>query len=389
MKYAILLGDGMADVPLPELGGKTPLEHANTSNMDYIAKHGRCGLAKTVPDGMPAGSEIANMSILGYAPEKYYTGRGPLEAASMGVTLAEGEIAFRCNLITVADGAIADYSAGHITSEEAAELIASIDESLSTDRIRFHAGISYRHLMVTDGIGASAVCTPPHDVLGEPMESQMPEGEDCVLLCDLIRGSEAVLRGNRVNEKRIRAGKNPATNIWLWGQGKAPSFPSFEAMFGITGSMISAVDLLKGLAIYAGMDVIEVPGATGYLDTNYAGKADYAVKTLEDRDFVYVHVEAPDEAGHAGDVDAKVQAIEDFDEKVVGRVLDRCSDCVIMVLPDHPTPIPLRTHTADPVPFAIYGKGADDVISFDERSAAEGSYGLRVGSDLLRMMIEG
>jgi 2,3-bisphosphoglycerate-independent phosphoglycerate mutase len=390
-KYVILLGDGMADVPLPELGGKTPLEHANIPNMDYIAKHGRCGLARTVPPGMPAGSDIANMSVLGYAPEKYYTGRGPLEAASMGVTLAEGEIAFRCNLITVADGMISDYSAGHITSEEASVLIASIDDSLSSDRIRFHAGISYRHLMVTGGIGASAVCTPPHDVLGEPMESQMPEGEDCELLSDLIRRSEVVLGGHRVNEERIRAGKNPATHIWLWGQGGAPSFPSFEEMFGITGSMISAVDLLKGLAIYAGMDVIEVPGATGYLDTNYAGKADYAVKALEDHDFVYVHVEAPDEAGHAGDVEAKVQAIEDFDEKVVGRVLDQCSDCVIMVLPDHPTPIPLRTHTADPVPFAICGggHGADSVSAFDERSAAEGSYGLRVGSDLIRMMIEG
>ena len=389
MKYLILLGDGMADVPLPELGGKTPLEHANTPNMDYIAKHGRCGLARTVPDGMPAGSEIANMSILGYAPEIYYTGRGPLEAASMGVTLAEGEIAFRCNLITVTDGAISDYSAGHITSEEASVLIASVNETLSSDRIRFHAGISYRHLMVTGGIGASAVCTPPHDVLGEPMESQMPEGEDCELLSDLIRRSEVVLKNHPINEERIRAGKNPATHIWLWGQGRAPSFPSFKDTFGITGSMISAVDLLKGLAIYAGMDVIEVPGATGYLDTDYAGKADYAVKALEDHDFVYVHVEAPDEAGHAGDLDAKVAAIESFDEKVVGRVLDRCSDYVIMVLPDHPTPIPLRTHTADPVPFAIYGHGADSVSAFDERSAAEGSYGLRVGSDLVRMMIGG
>jgi 2,3-bisphosphoglycerate-independent phosphoglycerate mutase len=388
-KYAILLGDGMADVPLPELGGKTPLEHANIPNMDYIAKHGRCGIARTVPPGMPAGSDIANMSVLGYAPEKYYTGRGPLEAASMGVALAEGEIAFRCNLITVADGMISDYSAGHITSEEASVLIASINETLSSDRIRFHAGISYRHLMVTGGIGASAVCTPPHDVLGEPMESQMPVGvdEDCEVLSDLIRRSEAVLDGHRVNEERIRAGKNPATHIWLWGQGGAPSFPSFEEMFGITGSMISAVDLLKGLAIYAGMDVIEVPGATGYLDTNYAGKADYAVKALEDHDFVYVHVEAPDEAGHAGDVEAKVQAIEDFDEKVVGRVLDQCSDCVIMVLPDHPTPIPLRTHTADPVPFAICGHGADSVSAFDERLAAEGSYGLKVGAELIGLMI--
>ena len=387
-KYVILLGDGMADIPLSELGGKTPLEHANTPNMDHIAKHGRCGLAKTVPDGMPAGSEIANMSILGYAPEKYYTGRGPLEAASMGVALSESEVAFRCNLITVADGAIADYSAGHITSEEAAELIASINDSLPDGRIRFHAGISYRHLMVTDGIGASAVCTPPHDVLGEPMESQMPEGEDCELLCDLIRGSARVLGEHRVNVERIRAGKNPATHIWLWGQGRAPRFPSFEEMFGITGSMISAVDLLKGLAIYAGMDVIEVPGATGYLDTDYAGKADYAVRALKDHDFVYVHVEAPDEAGHAGDVYAKVAAIESFDEKVVGRVLDNCSDCVIMVLPDHPTPIPLRTHTADPVPFAIYGHGADSVPAFDERSAAGGSYGVRIGSDLVRLMIE-
>ncbi len=387
MKYIILLGDGMAGVPLSELGGKTTLSYANTPNMDYIARHGRCGLARTVPPGMPAGSDIANMSILGYAPEKYYTGRGPLEAASMGVTLSESEVAFRCNLITVKDGVIADYSAGHISSEEASVLISSIDETLSSGRIRFHAGVSYRHLMVTAGIGATAVCIPPHDVIGEAMESQMPEGEDSEVLSDLIIRSADVLAGHRVNKERVRAGKNPATHIWLWGQGKAPEIPLFEEMFGITGSMISAVDLLKGLAIYAGMDVIEVPGATGYLDTNYTGKADYAARALEDHDFVYVHVEAPDEAGHAGDIDAKVAAIESFDEKVVGRVLDRCSDCVIMVLPDHPTPIPLRTHTADPVPFAICGHGADDVICFDERSAAEGSYGVRIGSDLIKLMI--
>jgi len=388
-KYLILLGDGMADIPLPELGGKTPLEHANIPNMDYIAKHGRCGLARTVPDGMPAGSEIANMSILGYPPERYYTGRGPLEAASMGVSLAEDEIAFRCNLITVKDGTIADYSAGHISSEEASELISSINDSLSSDRIRFYAGISYRHLMVTDGIGASAICTPPHDVIGELMESSMPRGMDSGMLSDLIRRSADVLGEHPINEERIRGGKNPATHIWLWGQGKAPDLPSFEEIFGIKGSMISAVDLLKGLAIYAEMDVIDVPGATGYLDTNYAEKADYAVRALEDHDFVYVHVEAPDEAGHAGDIDAKVAAIENFDEKVVGRILDDCSDCVIMVLPDHPTPISLRTHTADPVPFAIYGHGADSVPAFDERSAAEGSYGLRVGTDLIRLMIDG
>lgn len=387
MKYVILLGDGMADVPLPELGGKTPLEHANIPNMDYIAKHGKCGLARTVPPGMPAGSDIANMSILGYAPERYYTGRGPLEAASMGVTLAESEVAFRCNLITVKDGVIADYSAGHITSEEASVLIASIDKTLSSDRIRFHAGISYRHLMVTGGIGATAVCIPPHDVIGEAMESQMPEGEDCEVLSDLIIRSAEVLEGHRVNDERIRAGKNPATHIWLWGQGRAPEIPLFEEKFGITGSMISAVDLLKGLAIYAGMGVIEVPGATGYLDTNYAGKAEYAVRALEDHDFVYVHVEAPDEAGHAGDINAKITAIENFDELVVGRVLDNCSDCVIMVLPDHPTPIPIRTHTADPVPFAIYGHGADSVSAFDERSVVEGSYGLKVGAELIRLMI--
>ncbi|MEA1945188.1 MAG: cofactor-independent phosphoglycerate mutase [Euryarchaeota archaeon] len=387
MKYLILLGDGMADLPLQELGGKTPLEYANIPNMDYVAKHGRCGLARTVPEGMPAGSEIANMSILGYPPERYYTGRGPLEAASMGVSLLDGEIAFRCNLITIDEGIIADYSAGHISSEEASELISSINESLASDRIRFYAGISYRHLMVTDGIGASAVCTPPHDVIGEPMEPYMPRGMDSELLCDLIIRSADVLGEHPINEERIRGGKNPATHIWLWGQGKAPDLPSFEDTFGIKGSMISAVDLLKGIAIYADMDVIEVPGATGYLDTNYAGKADYAVRALEDHDFVYVHVEAPDEAGHTGDINAKVTAIENFDELVVGKVLDNCSDCVIMVLPDHPTPISLRTHTADPVPFAIYGHGADSVVSFGERSAAEGSYGLKVGSDLVRMMI--
>lgn len=395
MKYLILVGDGMADVPLPEIGGKTPLEYADIPNMDYIAKHGRCGLAQTIPPRMPAGSDIANMSILGYPPLKYYTGRGPLEAASMQISLTDNDVAFRCNLITVNDGIITDYSAGHISSEEASELISSINQSLSSDssdRIRFYAGMSYRHIMVAD-IGGSAVCMPPHDVIGKPIESCMPRGRDSEMLRDLIIRSEDILIDHRINAERIRMHKNPATHIWLWGQGKAPDIPSFEDTFGITGSMISAVDLLKGIAIYADMDVIDVPGATGYLDTNYTGKADYAVKSLENHDFVYVHVEAPDEAGHAGDLDAKIAAIENFDSKVVGRILDRIpeliqgSDCIIMVLPDHPTPIPLKTHTKDPVPFAICGHGSDDVVSFDEKSASKGSYGLTIASDLIKLMI--
>ncbi|WP_342306114.1 cofactor-independent phosphoglycerate mutase [Methanolobus sp. ZRKC5] len=395
MKYVVLIGDGMADEPLEELGGMTVLQKANTSNMDYITMYGRAGLAQTVPEGLPPGSDVANMSIVGYDPKKYYSGRAPLEAASMGVDLEKNDVAFRCNLITIKDDLIVDYSSGHITNEEAKELIESIDSELGSDKLSFHPGISYRHLMVAkEGLGANTECVPPHDVIDENRHEHMPKGEDSEIISDLIESSMKILETQPVNEKRIAEGKNPGNSIWLWGQGFAPAFTHFNELYGLKGAIISAVDLVKGIGIYAGLDVIEVPGATGYLDTNYIGKGEYAIEALKDHDFVFVHVEAPDEAGHMGDMNAKIQAIEDFDEKVVGTVLKAAmemeEDITIMVLPDHPTPIALRTHTSVPIPVAIYctsEEAPDSADAFDEDSVQKGSLGTVYAPDLVGMLI--
>lgn len=389
MKYIVLIGDGMADYPIPELGDLTPLQAANIPNMDFIAKHGKCGVARTLPENMPAGSDVANLSILGYEPSKYYCGRGPLEAASMRVRLGKDDIAFRCNLITEKDGLLADYSAGHISSEEARVLIEAVDKELGND-CKFYAGVSYRHLLVMKR-GEKAQCIPPHDVMGQPVEEVLPRGEDAEVLINLINASKHVLENHEVNKKRGKNGKNPANMIWLWGQGKAPRMPLFKDLFGVSGSIISAVDLLKGIGKYAGLDLINVPGATGYLDTNFSGKAEYALKSLEDHDFAFVHVEAPDEAAHIGDLEAKIKAIEDFDEKVVGSMLNGLAgDYRILVMPDHFTPISIKTHTREPVPFAIYSsiESADYVARFDELAAKEGVFGLVEGHRLMNLLIK-
>ena len=396
MKYVILIGDGMADEPIAELGGRTVLQKAKTPNMDYIAAHGKAGLAQTVPEGMHPGSDVANMSIVGYDPKKYYSGRAPLEAASMGIGLDADDVAFRCNLITIDNGIIADYSSGHISSEEARELIQAVDAELGKNGTSFYPGISYRHLMVTkNNFGAEAECTPPHDVIGEKKEDYMPKGKDSMALSELIDSSMPILNKHPVNLKRIAGGKNPGNSIWLWGQGGAPAFPLFKDMYGKNGAIISAVDLVKGIGIYAGFDVIDVPGATGYLDTNYRGKAEHALQALKDHDFVVVHVEAPDEAGHMGDAKAKIQAIEDFDEKVVGTILQGTNamteDVTILVMPDHPTPVHLRTHTSDPIPFAIYStneKHPDNATAFNEVDVRKGSYGVVYAADLVKIMIQ-
>ncbi len=389
MKYIVLVGDGMADYPIPELGDLTPLAAANIPNMDFIAKHGKCGVAKTIPENMPAGSDVANLSIMGYNPTKYYSGRGPLEAASMGITLEKNEIAFRCNLIYEKDGTIADYSAGHISSDEARGLIEAVDKELGNHG-KFHAGVSYRHLLVMNK-GEKAQCTPPHDVIGQSVEDCLPRGDDAEMLIALIKASKPILEKHEINMKRKKDGKNIANLIWPWGQGKAPNMPRFAELFGVSGSIISAVDLLKGIGKSAGLDTINVPGATGYLDTNFSGKAAYALKSLNTHDFVLVHVEAPDEAGHMGNIEAKIKAIEDFDEKVVGGMLNEVAgDYRIMVLPDHPTPISVRTHTREPVPFAIYSsiESADYVDRFDEAAAKEGIFGLVEGHRLMNLLIK-
>jgi 2,3-bisphosphoglycerate-independent phosphoglycerate mutase len=391
MKFIILVGDGMADYPLPELGGLTPLQAADTPNMDFIAKHGRNGIAKTVPDSLPPGSDVANLSIMGYDPLRYYSGRGPLEAGSMGVTLEKEDIAFRCNLITEKNGLLADYSAGHISSEEAGILIEYVNKELGNN-CKFHAGVSYRHLLVMKQ-GKEVICTPPHDVVGQSIDEVLPHGEDSRALIDLIRRSKPILESHEINRKRKKDGKNMANMIWPWGQGKAPDLPVFRDLYGISGSIISAVDLLKGIGKYAGLNIIDVPGATGYLDTNFSGKAEYALLSLKEHDFVLVHVEAPDEAGHMGNIEAKIKAIEDFDDKVVGGMLNALfgfGDYRILVLPDHLTPISVRTHTREPVPFAIYSstEKADYVDRFDEYRAREGIFGLVEGHMLIRLMMK-
>lgn len=362
MKYAILIGDGMADYPVDDLQGRTPLAAAKTPHMDFLATHGELGLVRTIPEGMEPGSDVANLAIMGYDPSVYHTGRAPLEAASMGVNLAANEVAFRCNLVTLrhaSDGDIFmdDYSAGHIDSNEARQLIISINQTMGNGSRRFYPGVSYRHLLVWQGGQENWRTYPPHDLSGQSVRAYLAgQGKEKPLL-ELIKSSWPLLASHPVNQLRRERGQKPATSIWLWGQGRAPQMPSLSERFGLTGAVISAVDLMRGIGIYAGLKPILVPGVTGYLDTNYAGKVAAALDALETMDFVYLHVEAPDEAGHSGDLKNKLQAIEDFDYRVVGPMLQGLQSLGphrVLLLPDHRTPISLKTHSSEPVPFALY-----------------------------------
>jgi len=358
-KYVVLLGDGMADEPLEELGGRTPLEVASTPHMDKMAQEGICGWVRTVPPGLPPGSDVANLSVLGFDPATYYTGRAPLEAASMGVEMGPDDVAYRCNLVTVRDGIMEDYSAGHISSEEAAQLIEALRGALGDGEFSFYPGVSYRHLLLWKGGVNGLETTPPHDISGRPIREYLPKGEGAERLLALMERSREVLAAHPVNKRRIEEGKNPATMIWLWGQGRRPTLPAFRDVYGLRGAVISAVDLMRGLAVLLGMEPIEVPGATGYLDTNYEGKARAALDFLQEGgDLVYLHIEAPDEAGHQGDVKAKIRAIEDIDSRVLPLLLEAAYSSEepfnILLLSDHPTPITIKTHTADPVPFVIW-----------------------------------
>ena len=384
MKYLLILADGAADEPLEELGGKTPLEVAKKPNMDMIAKKGRCGMLKTVDESMTPGSDVANMSILGYDPEKYYTGRGALEALSMGVPFGEDDMAYRCNLVTIENGKMKDFAAGHITSEEGAELFKSLQEKVPG--LKFYPGVSYRNVMMFPG-GKGVESYPPHDIVDEVVDNYMPKGPDAETVMKAMVRAADVFENHPVNAARKAAGKNPATTIWPWSSGKKPAMPKFEEMFGKKGAMISAVDLLFGIAACCGMEIVKVEGATGYLDTNYMGKAKAAVETLKgDADFVYMHVEATDEAGHLGSVEEKIRAIERLDE-AVGYILENFDGCV-MLMPDHPTPIAKKTHTHDAVPFVVMGKDeADSVSVYTEKDVREnGAYGLMKAVDLLPMV---
>lgn len=391
MKHIIILGDGMADEPIGSLDGQTPMQYAITPGFDYLAKNGMSGMLNTVPEGFAPGSEIANLGILGYDVSKVYEGRGSLEAASMGVDIEADEVAMRCNIICVENGKIKNHSAGHISTEEASQLIETLQNELGSEIISFHCGVSYRHLLKIKGGKKDVDCTPPHDVPGAEVDSVLPKAltddakPTCDMLIDLMRRSYEVLMKHPVNRRRMEIGKDPANMIWPWSLGYRPSMSTLNELYGINkGAVISAVDLIKGIGCYAGLDVLEVEGATGLYDTNYEGKAKAAVDALKSGyDFVFLHVEASDEAGHEGDVDLKVKTIEYLDKRIVQPIIAAVKEIEepvsIALLPDHPTPCRLKTHTANPVPFVIWRQEMepDSVVFFDEQSAKNGAYGNR------------
>lgn len=401
MKYIIVLGDGMADEPIDALGGKTPLQIASTPVMDFLAKNGKVGTFETVPKGFHPGSEIANLTVLGYDVAKVFEGRGSLEAASMGIGINPNEMAMRCNLICVEDGKIKNHSAGHISNEEASELINFLQAQLGCDEISFYPGISYRHLLKIKNGDKRLSCTPPHDVPGTPFKDVLikPLVDDASysadLINDLILKSQELLSTHPINLKRVSEGKDPANSIWPWSPGYKPMMQTMSELYGVKkGVVISAVDLIRGIGVYAGLEPVIVDGATGLHDTNYEGKTEAAIKALkEDADFVFLHIEASDEAGHEGDVALKIKTIEYLDKRVLCPLINAISqmdeEVVIAVLPDHPTPCSIRTHTSDLVPFLIYHKGIepDNVVSFDETSARDGFYKHLKGDEFIKQVI--
>lgn len=403
MKHIIVLGDGMADEPCEALGGLTPLEAADTPTLDMMAEHGRLGLLATVPEGMHPGSEIAHLSLLGYDVPKVFEGRGSLEAASMGIGIEPDEMAVRCNLICInPDGTIKNHSAGHITTEEADELIGTLNTRLADGRFKIYTGVSYRHLLKIKDADKRISCTPPHDVPGAPamdvmVKSDVPEAEETAdYINSLILDSQEILRDHPVNLRRIAEGKDPANSIWPWSPGYKPSMETMMTLFGIKkGVVISAVDLIRGIGVYAGLKPVIVPGATGLADTNYEGKVQAAIDALKgDADFVFLHIEASDEAGHEGDAALKKTTVEYLDRRVLRPLLDAVSemdeDVAIAVLPDHPTPCHLRTHTSHPVPFLIYRSDVapDEVKHYTEAEAAAGGYGLMQGDEFIREFLK-
>jgi 2,3-bisphosphoglycerate-independent phosphoglycerate mutase len=401
MKYIIILGDGMADEPIASLNNKTCLQAANKPNIDKVAAMGRSGLLDTIPAGFAPGSEIANMSVLGYDVPKVFEGRGSLEAASMGVAIADGEMAMRCNLICIEDEKIKNHSAGHISNEEAEELILFLQKELGNEHVNFFPGVSYRHLLKIKGGKKQLKCTPPHDVPGTPYADVMIKAksddanETADLLNDLILKSQALLENHPVNIKRAAAGKDKANSIWPWSPGYKPDMKTLLELYNLkSGSVISAVDLIRGIGVYAGLKIIEVEGITGLWNTNYEGKAQAAIEALRTDDFVYLHIEASDEAGHEGDVDLKIKTIEYLDSRVVKPILEEVSTwtepVTIAILPDHPTPCAIKTHTNKPVPFIIYrtGETPDEVQVYDEFAVDKGSYGLLRGMEFMQTLIK-
>jgi len=402
MKYIIILGDGMADIPLESLGNKTPLMVAEKPSIDELATMGKTGSLITIPDDMPPGSEVANLGVLGYDIHEVFEGRAVLEAASMGVSIEENDLALRCNLICIEEGKIKNHSAGHITTEESMVLIDTLQKELGSDRIQFYPGVSYRHLLVIKNGVNNVKCTPPHDVPGTPYGEVMVRENDtgkhsgtADLLNSLILESQKILEEHPINISRRDEGKDPANSIWMWSPGKKPNMKTFNELFGIKkGAVISAVDLIQGIGVYAGFDVIKVEGATGLHNTNYEGKAKAAVDALKEVDIVYLHIEASDEAGHEGDVPLKIKTIEYLDRRIVKYVWEETAkmdeDVAIAIIPDHPTPCALRTHTRDAVPFVIYkpGEEGDSVKQYDEFSVREGAYGVLKGNEFIRALLQ-
>lgn len=403
MKYIVMLGDGMADFPVPELDGKTPLEVAATPNMDFLAQNGATGTVTTVPDGMSPGSDVANLSVMGYDPAEYYTGRSPLEAVSIGIDLAPSDVTFRCNLVTLSDEenyedtTMLDYSAGEITTAESTELINYLNEHFKTDKINLYPGVSYRHCLVIKDGKTGGKHTPPHDISKKPITGHLPEGENAELLYEMMVKSRELLRNHPINKKRIAEGKNPATSCWFWGEGTKPAVTSFEDKFGIKGGVISAVDLIKGIGICAGHKCIEVENVTGNWDTNFSGKAKAAVEFLDKGyDYVYIHVEGPDECGHHADIKNKIGSIEAIDRDMLGYMIPemqkRGEPFTILLMPDHPTPITLMTHVSDPVPFVLYRsdeKLTPNADCYTEKSAAATGLYVHKACTLVKSMIDG
>ena len=401
MKYVIVLADGMADYPIEALGGKTPLEAAASPHMDGISRLGQCGIVKTVPDSLSPGSDTANLAVMGYAPEECYTGRSPLEAVSMGIELDDDDVAMRCNIVTISDtekyedATMVDYSSGEITTAESTILVRYLAEHLETETIKLYPGISYRHCLVLKHAQTGTDCTPPHDITGKPIASYLPKGVYGDLLLDIQKKSRELLKNHPVNLSRIERGLNPAVTCWFWGEGRRPALENFFELHGLRGAVVSAVDLIKGIGICAGLESIDVPGVTGTIDTNFDGKAAAAIDALKrGLDFAYIHLEAPDECGHHGDTDGKRRSIELIDEKIVAPLHDYLKSCgedyAIMVLPDHPTPISTKTHARDAIPFAMYKSAAPAAsgLDYSEKIAAETGLYFESGKSLMNYFLK-
>jgi 2,3-bisphosphoglycerate-independent phosphoglycerate mutase len=393
MKYILVVLDGMADEPLPDLDGKTPMMVARKPHLDRLAAKGQVGIVHTTPQGMSPGSDVTNLSILGYDPNKYYTGRGPLEAASLGIPLETCDVAFRCNLVATDGSRITESSAGHVSTDEARVLIDLIDEKLGTNRIKFYPGVSYRHITVWRDGSADVECTAPYKIVGEPFDKHLPKGDGEEKLKQMTYDSLEILNDHPINRRRVDEGEFPANMIWFWGQGIKPDIPSFFSLRRMNGSVVAAVDLIRGIGTMVGLKIINVPGATGYTDTNYLGKGQYAVEALKERDFAWVHVEAADEASHEGNLDAKIEAIEQMDEKVVGTILNgmaEIGDFRLLVLPDHPTPVATGSHSSSPVPFILYSSASekDNTLPFDERALHDAKLRVEEGHRLIELLLE-